>query len=158
MQSCAKKTSYTLETVQTLLKKEVGGQLPAKTPAPIAEEQPITAPTLFEGLNQVEPKRRGKTKQNETTVVSLNSTRDEILGRAQRILQRSPHDASPPESPPQTQAFAPSRFGGASVAPRLFQDYTQNPSYSNVLETPVGGMLLFIYSPRLTNAFEEQTF
>lgn len=147
MQSCAKKASYTLETVQTLLKKEIGAQLPPKPPNPLVEDQRITAPTLFEGLNQAEPKRRAKTKQNEITVVSLNSTRDEILGRAQRILQRSPPgDASPPGSPPRTQVFAPSRLGGASAGTRLFQNYSQDPSYSNSLNTPVSGMLSLNFS------------
>ncbi|KAG2013510.1 hypothetical protein CC2G_010411 [Coprinopsis cinerea AmutBmut pab1-1] len=110
MQVCSRKAAYTPETMRLLLQKEINDRLPST--APPRDVPPPESPTLFEGYKPLElPKRRSKSVKTTASLVIATSNRDEILERAQRLIQS---ETSLTVGPRFTQIFAPSRLGAAS--------------------------------------------
>ncbi|KAK1229516.1 hypothetical protein PQX77_007404 [Marasmius sp. AFHP31] len=94
IQSCAKKSGLTDETILTLTRDEL-----AKTPiAPLdkgkGKAPPETQPTtiLAEIVQDAAPKKRARRQDVATTVRSLGETRSAILDRAQVVLAQGGHN------------------------------------------------------------------
>jgi len=99
IQACAKKHSFTDETVRILIRKEIDLLTPNKAGCISTESN-----TYMEDIvAHAAPRKKGRRQKAAETVQTIEVTRSTILNRAQAVL-----GPSFPDAPPCTQSVGPS--------------------------------------------------
>ena len=92
IQSCAKKHSFSDETVRLLIQKELEsiveniGKASDKGKAPVSPAQSLTVKTFYEHVTDAGPKKKGRRAEVSESVRCITTTREAILSRARAVL------------------------------------------------------------------------
>ncbi|TFK55914.1 hypothetical protein OE88DRAFT_681265 [Heliocybe sulcata] len=115
IQTCAKKSGLTDETVKVLVRRQIGkasDEGPGESGASAAADE--RAETYLEDvLGREAPKRKGRRPEVQRTVKSATDSRNAIMDKARLLLGPSAigiSDGQGASSLPATQSFGPSKF------------------------------------------------
>lgn len=126
IRTCARKHSYSEDTVRVLVQKEVDNTPPLPKTTKDKQAESVDTPTIFaDRVQEAAPKKKTRRKAIASTVVDPASNRELIITRASQILPSSRFET--PEwngpdrcsSPPRTQPFHRSALGERQEGSKL---------------------------------------